>query len=59
LPHWSQNNLLVNTGWAARHRAAVVAFLRTHIRAVRYFYDPADRDEVMAILDISCNVRLE
>jgi hypothetical protein len=28
----------------------VTAFLRTHIRATRYFYDPANRDDVIAIL---------
>jgi ABC-type nitrate/sulfonate/bicarbonate transport system substrate-binding protein len=50
LPHWAQNNILVDTRWAAGHRAAVVAFLRTHIRATRYFYDPANRSEVIAIL---------
>jgi ABC-type nitrate/sulfonate/bicarbonate transport system substrate-binding protein len=50
LPHWAQNNLLVDTRWAAAHRAAVAAFLRAHIRATRYFYDPAHRDDVIAIL---------
>jgi ABC-type nitrate/sulfonate/bicarbonate transport system substrate-binding protein len=50
LPHWAQNNLLVDTRWAAGHRAAVTAFLRTHIKATRYFYDPANRDDVIAIL---------
>ena len=50
LPHWAQNNILVDTRWAAQHRAEVLAFLRVHIRATRYFYDPANRDEVIAIL---------
>jgi len=50
LPHWAQNNLLVDTRWAATHRAAVTAFLRAHIKASRYFYDPANRDDVIAIL---------
>lgn len=50
VPHWSQNNLLVDTRWAARHRAAVVGFLRAHIRATRFFYDPANRDAVTAAL---------
>lgn len=50
LPHWAQNNILVDTRWASQHRAAVLAFLRVHIRATRYFYDPANRDEVIAIL---------
>src|SRR6202030_4406124 len=35
LPHWAQNNLLVDTRWAGGHRAAVTAFLRAHIAATR------------------------
>jgi NitT/TauT family transport system substrate-binding protein len=50
LPHWAQNNIEVDARWAAQHRAEVLAFLRAHIRATRYFYDPANRDEVVAIL---------
>jgi len=50
LPHWAQNNIQVDTRWAAQHRAEVVAFLRVHIRATRYFYDPANRADVIAIL---------
>jgi ABC-type nitrate/sulfonate/bicarbonate transport system substrate-binding protein len=50
LPHWTQNNILVDTRWAAAHRAAVVAVLRAQIRATRFFYDGANRDEVVGIL---------
>jgi len=50
LPHWAQNNIQVDTRWAAQHRAEILAFLRVHIRATRYFYDPANRDAVIAIL---------
>ena len=50
LPHWAQNNIEVDTRWAAQHRAEVLAFLRVHIRATRYFYDPANRAEVIAIM---------
>jgi NitT/TauT family transport system substrate-binding protein len=50
LPHWAQNNVLVDTRWAAAHRAAVTAFLRAYVRATRYFYDPTNRDDVIAIL---------
>jgi ABC-type nitrate/sulfonate/bicarbonate transport system substrate-binding protein len=50
LPHWAQNTIVVDTRWAPRHRAAVVGFLRTHIRATRYLYDPANRDDVIGIL---------
>ena len=50
LPHWAQNNLLVDTRWAPQHRSTVIAFLRAHVRATRYFYDPANRDEVIRIL---------
>jgi ABC-type nitrate/sulfonate/bicarbonate transport system substrate-binding protein len=50
LPHWAQNNIQVDTRWAAQHRAEVLAFLRVHIRATRWFYDPANRAEAIAIL---------
>jgi ABC-type nitrate/sulfonate/bicarbonate transport system substrate-binding protein len=50
LPHWAQNNLLVDTRWAATHRAAVAGFLRAHIKASRYFYDPVNRHDIIAIL---------
>jgi ABC-type nitrate/sulfonate/bicarbonate transport system substrate-binding protein len=50
LPHWTQNNILVDTRWAARHRATVLAVLRAQIRATRFFYDGENRDEVIAIL---------
>src|SRR6185312_16968741 len=38
LPNWAQNNLLVDPRWAQAHRPAVVAFLRAHIKATKYFY---------------------
>jgi NitT/TauT family transport system substrate-binding protein len=50
LPNWAQNNILVDTRWAPQNRAAILAFLRANIRATRYFYDPANRDEVIGIL---------
>jgi ABC-type nitrate/sulfonate/bicarbonate transport system substrate-binding protein len=49
LPNWAQNNILVDTRWAQKNRAAVVAFLRAHIKATGYIYDPAHRDDVIAI----------
>jgi ABC-type nitrate/sulfonate/bicarbonate transport system substrate-binding protein len=50
LPHWTQNNILIDTRWAAKHRAAVLATLRAQIRATRFFYDRANREEVIGIL---------
>jgi ABC-type nitrate/sulfonate/bicarbonate transport system substrate-binding protein len=50
LPSWSQNNILVDTRWAPQHRPAVVALLRARIRATKYIYEPANRDDVAAIL---------
>jgi NitT/TauT family transport system substrate-binding protein len=50
LPHWTQNNILVDTRWAATHRPAVLAVLRAQIRATRFFYDAANRDEAIGIL---------
>jgi NitT/TauT family transport system substrate-binding protein len=50
LPDWAQNNILVDSRWAAAHRPAVLAFLRAQVRATRYFYDPAQRDEVIGVI---------
>jgi ABC-type nitrate/sulfonate/bicarbonate transport system substrate-binding protein len=50
LPHWAQNNILVDTRWAQLNRAAVLAFLRAHIRATRHLYERSNRDEVISIL---------
>jgi NitT/TauT family transport system substrate-binding protein len=50
LPNWAQNNILTDTRWAQQHRALVVGFLRAHIRATKYIYAPANRDDVIAIL---------
>jgi NitT/TauT family transport system substrate-binding protein len=50
LPSWAQNNILVDTRWAQSSRAAILAFLRAHIRATRYLYESKNRDEVVAIL---------
>jgi NitT/TauT family transport system substrate-binding protein len=50
LPNWAQNNILVNTRWAQQNRGSVLAFLRAHIAATKYIYEPAHRDEVIAIL---------
>ncbi len=50
LPHWAQNNILVDERWAAKNHAAIVAFLRARIKASDYFYDPRNRDEVIQIL---------
>jgi ABC-type nitrate/sulfonate/bicarbonate transport system substrate-binding protein len=50
LPNWAQNNIVIDTRWAQRHRTAVVGFLRARIKATSYFYEPANRDDVIAIL---------
>jgi ABC-type nitrate/sulfonate/bicarbonate transport system substrate-binding protein len=50
LPNWAQNNILVDSRWAAQNRATVIAFLRAQVRAARYFYEPGNRDEVVSIL---------
>lgn len=50
LPNWAQNNILADTRWARQNRAALVAFLRAHIMATKYIYEPANRDEVIAAL---------
>jgi ABC-type nitrate/sulfonate/bicarbonate transport system substrate-binding protein len=50
LPNWAQNNILTDTRWAPQHRAALVDFLRAQIKATKYIYEPANRDEVIDIL---------
>jgi ABC-type nitrate/sulfonate/bicarbonate transport system substrate-binding protein len=50
LPNWAQNNLVIETRWGSQHRPAVLGFLRAQIVATRYFYDPANRAEVIDIL---------
>ncbi len=50
LPNWAQNNILIDVRWAQANRATVTAFLRAHIKATKYIYDPANRDDVIAIL---------
>jgi len=50
LPNWAQNNILVDTRWAQQNRAAVLAFLRAHIKATKFIYEGANRGEVIAIL---------
>lgn len=39
-----------NTGWAAQHRDTLVAFARNYRRAVRWLYDPANRQQAIDIL---------
>lgn len=50
LPNWAQNNIIVDTRWAQRHRAEVISFLRARIKATNYIYEPANRDDVIATL---------
>lgn len=40
----------LNTGWAATHEAAVVAFVKAHNRAVQYMNDPGNKQEAAQIL---------
>jgi hypothetical protein len=50
LPNWAQNNILTDTRRALLHRSTLVGFLRAHIRATRYIYEPTNRSEVIDIL---------
>lgn len=45
-----QNVIAANVGWAKAHPDLVVAFLKAHLRAVRFFYVPANRDKCLQIL---------
>ena len=50
VPVWSQNNAFVNVAWAKTHRAETVAFLKALRRAVAYFYDAKNADDVIDIM---------
>jgi NitT/TauT family transport system substrate-binding protein len=50
VPVWSQNNAFVNVAWAKSHRAETVAFLRALRRAVAYFYDAHNAEDVIGIM---------
>jgi ABC-type nitrate/sulfonate/bicarbonate transport system substrate-binding protein len=50
LPNWAQNNILTDTRWAPQHRTALVRFLRAQIKATKYIYEPANRDQIIDIL---------
>jgi ABC-type nitrate/sulfonate/bicarbonate transport system substrate-binding protein len=50
LPNWAQNNILTDTRWAPQHRATLVRFLRAQIKATKYIYEPANRDQIIDIL---------
>jgi NitT/TauT family transport system substrate-binding protein len=39
-----------NSAWAAQNREALTAFARDYTRAVRWLYDPANRDQAIDIL---------
>lgn len=39
-----------NTAWAAKHRDAVVAYLKSTMAATRWLYDPKNRNEAIDIL---------
>src|SRR5579871_4372653 len=50
LPNWAQNNILADMRWARQNRAALIAFLRAHMMATKYVYEPSNRGEVIAAL---------
>ena len=39
-----------NSAWAAEHRETLTAFARDYKRAVRWLYDPANKDQAIDIL---------
>jgi len=40
----------VNTDWAAKNRGAVLAYVKTYGRAIRWLYDPSNREKAIDIL---------
>jgi NitT/TauT family transport system substrate-binding protein len=45
-----QNIIVANAAWAKSHSDQLVAFLKAHLRGVRYFYTPGNRDRCIQIL---------
>ncbi len=39
IPHYQFNSINVNAGWAEKNRAAVVKFLKAHIRSLRWIHE--------------------
>lgn len=50
LPPYTFAALTVNQDWARAHRDTVVRWLAAMLESVRWLYDPANRDEAVAIL---------
>ncbi|HLI28710.1 MAG TPA: ABC transporter substrate-binding protein [Chloroflexota bacterium] len=50
LPPYTFATLTVNQDWARAHRDTVVRWLAAMLESVRWLYDPANRDEAVAIL---------
>lgn len=45
----------VNTVWATKHADTIVAYLKAYLQAVRWLYNPANRDAASAILADATN----
>lgn len=56
LPHYQAAAVLARRGWAASHRRAVVAFIRTYVAQARWFLDPANKEAATRILMRSMNL---
>ena len=51
LPDYLMSGVTTNREWAAANNDLLVRALRGYIRTVHWLYDPANRDEALAILD--------
>jgi ABC-type nitrate/sulfonate/bicarbonate transport system substrate-binding protein len=49
-PSFLYSALQANTDWTATHRSALVALIRADIRGQQWLYDPANREEAIALL---------
>ena len=43
IPHYQFNSINVNAAWAEKNRAAVVRFLKAHIRSLRWIHEQPDQ----------------
>ncbi|MBX5490267.1 MAG: ABC transporter substrate-binding protein [Chloroflexi bacterium] len=59
LPPYTFATLTVNRDWAEANRDAVVRWLAAMLESVRWLYDPANRDEAVAILADTTKTSIE
>jgi len=58
-PNFPFDTWAVRVSWAQEHSRLVTAFARAHLHAVRWLYDPANRQKAVALLSEETNTSLD